>query len=61
MVCYTVSPEIKTPVWKKILRFFKLMKKREEFNLLLDGDYFKIKDIVKTPEGSEFIILKRII
>jgi hypothetical protein len=55
---YLVTSEIKTPWWKKILRFLRIMKKKETFCMTLHGQYFKVGDIFHTGPGETFLILQ---
>lgn len=48
MITYKVTTELKTPWWLKLLRFFRLKSKREEFEILFERDCFKINDILST-------------
>ena len=59
MVKYIVTLEIKTPFWKKLFRFFRLIKQREEFTLILETDLFKEGDILSQSDGEDLLILKR--
>ena len=59
MVKYIVTLEIKTPFWKKLFRFFRLIKQREEVTLILETDLFKEGDILSQSDGEDLLILKR--
>lgn len=52
MVKYKVTPEMNTPIWKSILRFFRLYKKREEFYVLLLDGCFDKNDIIALAENT---------
>jgi hypothetical protein len=56
---YLVTTELKTSTWVKILRFFKLKKKREEFFLEFHDHTHKVKDVVHTYDGTLLLILKK--
>jgi urease accessory protein UreE len=62
MITYLVTLEIQTPWWKKVLRFFRLMKQREEFKLTLYPQISILKkgDILNLEENKKVVILKRI-
>ena len=60
MTTYIVTMELKTSWWKKLLRFFKFMKKRTEFALTLSVDCFKKGDILSQNECRNLLILKKI-
>ncbi len=47
MVTYKVTSELKTPWWLKLLRFFRIKSKREEFYLYLDYKPFKKGEILR--------------
>lgn len=46
MVIYTVTTELKTSWWLKLLRFCRIKKKRQEFEIVLDKEYYKEGDIL---------------
>jgi hypothetical protein len=58
---YLVTLELKTSWWKKILRFFKIIKQREEFKITLYTNCFKKGDILKegVGGGNRLLILKK--
>ena len=60
MTTYLITLEIETPWWKKVLRFFKLVKKREEFTINLNYSTLRKGDILLQPEGNKLLILKKI-
>jgi hypothetical protein len=62
MITYLVTLEIQTPWWKKVLRFFRLMKQRAEFKLTLypQISIFKKGDILNLGENKKVVILKKI-
>jgi len=41
MTTYLVTTELKTPWWLKLLRFFRIKNKREEFKMMFDYDRYK--------------------
>lgn len=57
---YTVTLELKTPWYKKVLRYFGFIKPREEFGIVLVYSHFKAGDILDTGgKGETFVkILK---
>ena len=42
MTTYTVTTELTTPWWLKLLRYFRLKKKRESFEIVLNWDRYNI-------------------
>ncbi len=46
MITYKVTTELKTPWWLKLLRFFRIKNKREEFELQFDADWLRVGDIL---------------
>lgn len=61
MVTYTVTKEIKTPWWLKVLRFFRLKNKREEFEILLNWDKFNSNDIILgTSKGVDLKVINKV-
>lgn len=48
MTRYTVTLELKTPWYKKALRYLGLMKPRIEFEILLVYSYFSVGNIIDT-------------
>ena len=46
MTTYRATLELKTPFWWKVLRFFRLKAKREEFGMTFKKDWFRTGDIV---------------
>jgi hypothetical protein len=60
MTTYLVTLEIETPWWKKVLRFFRLVKRREDFTINLN--YFTLTkgEILLLPGGDKLLILKKI-
>ena len=59
MTTYIVTMELKTSWWKQLLRFFRLINKREEFLLTFNDDYFSQGDIIKHSENEKLLILKK--
>jgi hypothetical protein len=57
MAEYLVTTELKTPWWLKLLRFFRIKNKREEFKIALDYSYYKKGDILLTGSYQKLIIL----
>lgn len=57
---YKVTTEIKTSWWKKLLRFFKLLKPRVEFSCSFYEELFKKDDIISTDCGlGSFLIIEK--
>ena len=52
MVTYKVTTELKTSWWLKILRFFRLKSKREDFELSFEKLWFKEGDIVDCGKSN---------
>jgi hypothetical protein len=46
MATYLVTTELKTPWWLKLLRFFRIKDKRQEFEIIFKKDWFRIGDII---------------
>ena len=56
MTTYTVTTELKTSWWLKLLRFFGIKNKREEFYITFVKTPFEKDDIVETGSGKIKII-----
>lgn len=56
---YKVTTELRTPWWKKLLRFLRIIKKREEFLLTFYGDYFKAREILDSGMKSYVKIVSK--
>lgn len=54
---YTVTLELHTPWYIKVLRFLRLKKKREDFVLHLDTDFFEEGDMLVVSEGEKVLII----
>jgi hypothetical protein len=61
MTEYIVTLEVHTPIWKKVLRFFRLIKQREDFSLILNYDVFTVGEILIQLGGGNLLILKRVV
>ena len=48
MTTYTVTTELTTPWWLKLLRYFRLKNKREEFYLTFASTPYEKDDILET-------------
>ena len=60
MTEYTVTTEVKTSWWLKILRFFRIKNKRESFTILLTYDGYNINDIIlSTSKGVDLKVLNK--
>lgn len=58
MTRYIITMELKTSKWKRFLRFFRIIKPREEFELNFLDDYWKPNEIIWSG-GEKFLILKK--
>ena len=57
---YIVTTELRTPWWLKLLRFFRIKNKREEFTILLKYDGYNINDIIlATSKGKDLKVLNK--
>jgi hypothetical protein len=56
---YKVTTELKTPWWLKLLRWFRLKPKRDEFDLLLGYDGFNKGDVLSNGFNGEMLILSK--
>ena len=57
---YIVTTELRTPWWLKLLRFFRIKNKREEFTILLKYDGYNINDIIlSTSKGVDLKVLNK--
>jgi hypothetical protein len=54
---YLVTPELKTSRWKRLLRFFRIIKKREQFQLHLLYDYFAVGTLLGQEGGGDILII----
>lgn len=54
MVTYLVTTELKTFWWWKVLRFFRLKSKREEFEIVFTENYFKKGHILNACWADNF-------
>lgn len=53
MVTYSVTTELHTPWWKKVLRFLRIIKLREEFKLTLSSDFnFSVGEVLYGGQGK---------
>lgn len=55
---YTLTTELNTPLWKKILRFLRIIKPREEFELVMSFDAFSVGDIITSGDGINSKVIK---
>jgi len=60
MTTYLVTLEIETPWWKKVLRFFRFVKRREDFAITLNYCTLTKGDVLLQPEGNKILVLKKI-
>lgn len=56
MVTYKVTTEINSSWWKHIFRFFNLFPPREEFEIVLNSDWYKEGDILR-GNGANLLCL----
>lgn len=56
MVIYKVTTELRTPWWLKILRFFRLKNKREEFEVQFEKDWWQKGDIIRTNNCNALVL-----
>jgi hypothetical protein len=56
---YLVTTELRTTLWIRICRFFKLKKKREEFYITLNYDGYIKGDTLKLDYYTTVLILKK--
>ena len=60
MTTYLVTTELTTPWWLKLLRYFRLKKNRESFEIILNWDKYSINDIiVATSRGKDLKVLAK--
>ena len=60
MTTYLVTTELKTPWWLKLLRYFRLKKNRESFEIVLNWDNYSINDIIlATSRGKDLKVLAK--
>ena len=59
MTTYLVTLELKTPFWWKVLRFFRIKNKREEFYITIIGAPFE-KDAILETGGSKMKVIQQI-
>lgn len=57
MVEYRVTMELKTSWWLKILRFFRIKNKREEFTICFPECYFQKGDILTCGNNTVIKII----
>ena len=60
MATYLVTLEIKSPWWKKVLRFFRLVKRRDEFVITLNYSSLTKGEILLQLGCDKLLILKKI-
>jgi len=59
MVIYTVTSELETPWHKKLIRWLKIIKKREEFEIAFTRDFYSVGDIIQDGVSESKILTKR--
>lgn len=59
IINYTVTRELKTPWWKKLLRFFGLTDPREEFDIQVSLDAFDVGDILSMGDKAEVLLVSK--
>lgn len=56
---YKVTTELKTSWWLRLLRWLRLKPKREDFDLLLNYDYFKVGEILDNGFHTRMKVISR--
>ena len=56
---YKVTTELKTPWWLRLLRFFHIKQKRQEFELLIGYEGFNRGDVLSSGFHQEILILEK--
>jgi len=56
MYKYLVTTELCTPWWLKLLRFFRIKSKRQEFELVFEIPWFDVGTILLTSSGKVLVI-----
>lgn len=59
MTSYLVTTELKTTLWVRVCRFFKLNKKRKEFYITLNYDGYVKNDTLKLGYNNTVLIIKK--
>lgn len=60
MTTYLVTTELTTPWWLKLLRFFRLKKNRESFEIVLNWNKYNIINIIlATSRGKDLKVLAK--
>ena len=57
---YTVTRELRTPWYLKLLRFLRLAKKMEVYCIVFDYHHYKKGDILRYTDGGVKIVKKEI-
>lgn len=58
MARYKVTTELKTPLWKRVLRWFRLYSKMKTFEILFEGDYYSVGEVLFGGDNQIKIIEK---
>lgn len=56
---YNVTMELKTPWWRKLSRCLKIVKPREEFEILMNIDSFNTGDILQSDGDNTLKIIDK--
>ena len=56
---YTVSFELKTVWWKRVLRFFRLIPPRLEFTIDVRYDLFNVGDVMCLENNLEVLVISK--
>ena len=61
MARYKVTTELKTPLWKKVLRWMRIYPKMETFELQTNYDIFKPTEVIKAGWQNKTVkIIKKL-
>lgn len=60
LTTYIVTTELTTSKFTKLLRFFRLKEKREEFKLTFSYSGYKAKDILYNGELGSLLIIEKL-
>ncbi len=58
MILYKVTTELETSKWLKVLRFFRVKRKRTEFEICLNYDGYNIGELLYSSAGRYKILGK---
>lgn len=57
MTTYLVTTELKTFWWWKVLRFFRLKSKREEFEIAMENDWFDVGELLSVDIQRDCVLI----